>query len=87
MTPLPQASALPWRKLWSHGLACLFCALGSAFGFEVHAQVNPDTTFNLPFPHDNGDMFNPSEFPGGVSLQWPSNFNYGVVYNLSLIHI
>ena len=48
---------------------------------EVHAQVNPDTTFNLPFPHDNGDMFNPTEFPGGVSLQWPSNFNYGVVYN------
>ena len=26
-------------------------------------------------------MFNPTEFPGGVSLQWPSNFNYGVVYN------
>ncbi|MEC8663269.1 MAG: cell surface protein SprA [Bacteroidota bacterium] len=81
MTPLPQASALPWRKLWSHGLACLLCALGSAFVLEVHAQVNPDTTFNLPFPHDNGDMFNPTEFPGGVSLQWPSNFNYGVVYN------
>ena len=35
----------------------------------------------MPFPHDNGDMFNPTEFPGGVSLQWPSNFQYSVVYN------
>ncbi|MEC8400922.1 MAG: cell surface protein SprA, partial [Bacteroidota bacterium] len=48
---------------------------------SLHAQTQSDTTFNLPFPHDNGDMFNPTEFPGGVSLQWPSNFNYGVVYN------
>ena len=39
------------------------------------------TTYNLPFPHDNADQFNPSEFPGGVSLQWPSNFQYGVTYN------
>ena len=39
------------------------------------------TTYNLPFPHDNGDQFNPTEFPGGVSLQWPSNFQYGVTYN------
>ena len=43
-------------------MACTCCAPGSAFDLEVHAQVNPDTTFNLPFPHDNGDMFNPPSF-------------------------
>ena len=57
----------------------MLCTLGAATA--ENAQGQADTTFNLPFPHDNGDMFNPAEFPGGVSLQWPSNFNYGVVYN------
>ncbi|MEC8368155.1 MAG: hypothetical protein VXZ56_00910, partial [Bacteroidota bacterium] len=77
MTPSPQADGLQWRRIWSFGLAWMACAIVTS----LHAQTQSDTTFNLPFPHDNGDMFNPTEFPGGVSLQWPSNFNYGVVYN------
>lgn len=79
MTPSVQANVPPWRKFWSQCLAFMLCALGAAT--SEYAQGQADTTFNLPFPHDNGDMFNPAEFPGGVSLQWPSNFNYGVVYN------
>ena len=79
MTPSVQANVPPWRKFWSQCLALMLCALGTTT--SEHAQGQADTTFNLPFPHDNGDMFNPAEFPGGVSLQWPSNFNYGVVYN------
>ena len=55
--------------------------MGSVLHAEAQNAVQSDTTLTLPFPHDNGDMYNPSEFPGGVSLQWPSNFNYGVVYN------
>ena len=79
MTPPAKAAAPPRRRFWSQCLAWMACALGA--GTLTHAQTQSDTTFNLPFPHDNGDLFNPSEFPGGVSLQWPSNFNYGVVYN------
>ena len=77
-TPSPKDRA-PWRVLATFGLA-----IGAWWGMSVSvvsAQSSDTTTYNLPFPHDNGDMFNPSEFPGGVSLQWPSNFNYGVVYN------
>ena len=77
-TPSPEDHA-PWRVL-----ATLSLALVAWWGISVSvvsAQTSDTTTYNLPFPHDNGDMFNPSEFPGGVSLQWPSNFNYGVVYN------
>ena len=79
MTPPAKAAAPTRRRFWSQCLAWMACALGA--GTLTHAQTQSDTTFNLPFPHDNGDLFNPSEFPGGVSLQWPSNFNYGVVYN------
>ena len=77
-TPSPEDHA-SWRVL-----ATLSLALVAWWGMSVSvvsAQTSDTTTYNLPFPHDNGDMFNPSEFPGGVSLQWPSNFNYGVVYN------
>ena len=81
MTPLPKAFALPWRSIEKHGLAWMLFVLGGLIASPSLGQVNLDTTFNLPFPHDNGDMYNPTEFPGGISLQWPSNFNYGVVYN------
>ena len=79
MSPSGKADTPHWRRRWSLGLFWLLCAQFSVG--HVLAQTQSDTTYNLPFPHDNGDMFNPSEFPGGVSLQWPSNFNYGVVYN------
>ena len=81
MTPSPQADGPQWRRLWSLGLAWMACAMGAVTSLQAGAQAQSDTTFNLPFPHDNGDMYNPTEFPGGVSLNWPSNFNYGVVYN------
>ena len=79
MSPSIQAETPLWRRRRSLELFWLLCAQFSVL--QVCAQTPSDTTYNLPFPHDNGDMFNPSEFPGGVSLQWPSNFNYGVVYN------
>ena len=81
MTPSPQADGPQWRRLWSLSLAWMACAMGAVTSLQAGAQAQSDTTFNLPFPHDNGDMYNPTEFPGGVSLQWPSNFNYSVVYN------
>ena len=65
-------------------VATVLCCLAPWFS-DVWAQTSgassDSVTYNLPFPHDNADPYNPTEFPGGVSLQWPSNFNYGVVYN------
>ena len=81
MTPPPQATEPLWRNIWTLGLAAMAAFWGFSTSVHAQTQAQSDTTFNLPFPHDNGDMYNPSEFPGGVSLQWPSNFNYGVVYN------
>ena len=81
MTPPPQAIEPLWRNIWTLGLAAMAGFWGISTSANAQTQAQSDTTFNLPFPHDNGDMYNPSEFPGGVSLQWPSNFNYGVVYN------
>jgi len=54
----------------------LFGLMGVSVGWaQPSGGTSSDTgAVNLPFPHDNGDMFNPTEFPGGVSLQWPSNF-------------
>ena len=65
-------------------VATVLCCL-APWASDVWAQTSgassDSVTYNLPFPHDNADPYNPTEFPGGVSLQWPSNFNYGVVYN------
>ena len=65
-------------------VATVLCCL-APWVSDVWAQTSgassDSVTYNLPFPHDNADPYNPTEFPGGVSLQWPSNFNYGVVYN------
>ena len=64
-------------------LALLFCNLIS------HAQTSEETDtteVDLPLPHGGEDEFNPVENTGGISLDWPENINYGVVY-LSLIHI
>ena len=77
MTPLKLARVSRKKRIWTRGL---WLALGMCF-WAAGIWGQADTTYNLPFPHDNGDAYNPSEFPGGVSLQWPSNFNYGVVYN------
>jgi len=64
------------------GFALLWVTLSwLGLGSSVWAQSSDSTSVRLPFPHDTGDPYNPSEFPGGISLQWPSNFNYQVVYN------
>ena len=58
--------------------ALLFCNL------SAHAQTSEDsdtTEVDLPFPHGGEDPFNPTENTGGISLDWPENFNYGVVYD------
>ena len=65
-------------------VATVLCCLApwASDGWAQTSGASSDSvTYNLPFPHDNADPYNPTEFPGGVSLQWPSNFNYGVVYN------
>ena len=59
-------------------LSLLFCSL------NAHAQTseeNDSTEIDLPLPHGGEDLFNPVENTGGISLDWPGNFNYGVVYD------
>ena len=60
-------------------LALLFCNL------NAHAQTsdeeNDTTEVDLPFPHGGEDPFNPVENTGGLSLDWPENINYHVVYD------
>lgn len=59
-------------------LALLFCGLNS------HAQTSDDTDsteIDLPLPHGGEDSFNPVENTGGISLNWPDNINYSVVYD------
>ncbi|WP_306641797.1 cell surface protein SprA [Sanyastnella coralliicola] len=41
--------------------------------------IEPDT-LDLPFPHGE-DPFNPTENTGGISLDWPDNFQYNVEYD------
>ena len=60
---------------------CCLAPWASGVWAQTSGASSDSVTYNLPFPHDNADPYNPTEFPGGVSLQWPSNFNYGVVYN------
>lgn len=66
----------------------IFACVGIAISLllcapTLHAQTeDSDTTeIDLPFPHGSEDPFNPTESTGGISLNWPSNFNYGVVYD------
>ena len=59
-------------------LSLLFCSL------NAHAQTseeNDSTEIDLPLPHGGEDVFNPVENTGGISLDWPGNFNYEVVYD------
>ena len=69
------------------GITILWILAAFASGFSLHAQTsgsdeNADSTeIDLPFPHGGEDAYNPVEFPGGLSLDWPSNFQYGVVYD------
>ena len=58
--------------------ALLFC------GLNTHAQTSDDTDsteIDLPLPHGGEDSFNPVENTGGISLNWPDNINYSVVYD------
>jgi cell surface protein SprA len=48
---------------------------------KAHAQTSDTSSIDLPLPHGGEDAFNPIENPGGISLDWPSNFNYDVVYD------
>ena len=43
--------------------------------------VLAEDTVDLPMPHGGEDPNNPTETPGGVSLNWPSNINYSVDYD------
>jgi cell surface protein SprA len=61
-------------------LTLLFCDL------QAHAQTQDENTsdstiIDLPLPHGGEDSYNPIENPGGISLDWPININYGVVYD------
>jgi cell surface protein SprA len=61
-------------------LTLLFCDL------QAHAQTQDENTsdstiIDLPLPHGGEDAYNPIENPGGISLNWPLNINYGVVYD------
>ena len=59
-------------------IALLFCSL------SAHAQTSDETDtteVNLPFPHGSEDPFNPTENTGGISLNWPSNINYEVLFD------
>jgi len=60
-------------------LALLFCNL------NAHAQTsveeNDTSEVDLPFPHGGEDPFNPVENTGGLSLDWPENINYNLVYD------
>ena len=63
---------------WGILFALLLCSLVS------HAQTSEDTDtteIDLPLPHGGEDEFNPVENTGGISLDWPENINYGVVYD------
>ncbi|PCJ81764.1 MAG: hypothetical protein COA49_04475 [Bacteroidetes bacterium] len=64
------------------GTAILFALATVLCSFSAEAQTSTDSTeIDLPFPHGGEDAYNPIEFPGGISLDWPSNFNYNVVYD------
>ena len=64
------------------GTAILFVLAAAMCSLSITAQSLVDSTvIDLPFPHGGEDAFNPVEFPGGISLDWPSNFNYNVVYD------
>ena len=68
-------------KVKIQGTAILFVLAASIFSASFYAQEADSSVINLPFPHGGEDTFNPVEYPGGISLDWPSNFNYGVTYD------
>ncbi len=67
------------------GISILCVVAAFVCSISTYAQTSDtelDTTeIDLPFPHGGEDAYNPVEFPGGISLDWPENFQYGVVYD------
>ena len=63
------------------GTAILFVLAASILSVTVYAQEADSSVIDLPFPHGGEDIFNPVEYPGGIALDWPSNFDYGVTYD------
>ena len=60
------------------GISILCVVAAFVCGFSTHAQTSDtesdSTEIDLPFPHGGEDAYNPVEFPGGISLDWPENF-------------
>ena len=59
----------------------VLCAWAGAAAAQTTGGNAPADSIVLPFPFGGEDPFNPAEHPPGFELDWPSNFNYRVVFD------
>lgn len=59
----------------------VLCAWAGAAAAQTAGGNAPADSIVLPFPFGGEDPFNPVEHPPGFELDWPSNFNYRVVFD------